>query len=123
MAEIAGYCEICGKQFRKYRKFHKCCSDLCRKIKTEKDNYGYVYQKDEEKKCKHCGNTFITNNQKKVYCCDECYKLHQVTYHVKNIAETRICQVCGKSFETTHHAKKYCESECYKIAKKERENI
>lgn len=123
MGEIVGYCETCGKQFRKYRSFHVCCSDKCRHIKTEKDNYGYVKKEDETKKCLHCKKEFITNLSNKKYCCEECYKAHQFIYHRKNVVSTRVCEVCEKEFETTHHAKKYCSDDCYKVAKKIREKV
>jgi len=123
MGEIIGYCEICNKQFRKYRSFHKCCSDLCRKIKTEKDNYGYKKKKEITKKCLHCKKEFTTNNSKKIYCNDQCYKDHQPTYHIKKEKQTRVCPVCQKEFTTSHPTKLYCNNECYKIAKKEREHV
>ncbi len=123
MGEIVGYCEICGGQFRKYRSFHKCCSDLCRKIKTEKDNYGYVKKKKIIKECLHCKKEFKTNNKKKKYHSNECYKTHQATYHRKKETQTRVCPVCQKEFETTHAAKIYHSNECYSIAKKEREHV
>jgi len=123
MGSTIGYCEICGKQFVKYRSFHNCCSDLCRQIKTEKNNYGYVKQKEKKKKCKHCGKEFVTNNKKKVYCSEECYVAHQPLQRaIKKETHTCICEVCGDKFETTHHAKKYCCYDCYITAKKIREN-
>ncbi len=121
MGSTIGYCESCGKQFVKYREFHKCCSDKCRHIKTEKDNYGYVKKPIVTKKCIHCGEKFETNLKNKKYCSDECYVAHQAVYHRKKDTQTRICGVCNSEFETTHHAKKYCSDECYKVAKKIRE--
>ncbi len=123
MGSIIGYCEVCGKQFKKYRSFHTVCSDQCRRIKTERDDYGYVKKKEEKKKCLHCKKEFTTNNKNKVYCSHECYLAHQLTYHRKKEMQTRICEACGKEFETTHHAKKYCSNECYLKAKKEREHV
>jgi endogenous inhibitor of DNA gyrase (YacG/DUF329 family) len=122
MGELIGYCEICGKQFKKYRDFHACCSNLCRRIKTEKDNYGYTKKEEETKKCLHCGTEFKTNNKNKVYCSKKCYIDHQENYHIKKEIQTRVCEACGKEFETTHHAKKYCSEECYKDTKKIREH-
>ena len=120
MGSIVGYCEICNRQFIKYRSFHKRCSDKCRLIATEKKTY-YVKKKEVKKKCLHCGEQFISNDSKKKYCSDECYEDHQVTYHSRRETAIKTCVLCLSEFETTHHAKVYCSHECYLKAKKERE--
>jgi len=121
MGEVIGYCEICGKQYFRYRSFQKYCSNKCRKIAYEKDNYGYKKKNIEPKKCKHCGKEFKTNNKKKVYCCNDCYVKHQETVYTKIEKEKRKCAVCNKEFESNHVSKKYCSSACYYEAKKQRE--
>ena len=120
MAEFVGYCEICGKQFVKWRPFHKVCSDKCRRIKTERTHYGYTIKEDVTKKCKHCGTEFVTNNKRKVYCCTKCSVAYNREHRIKKETQLQLCEVCQKEFETTHPAKKYCCEECYKEAKKRR---
>jgi len=120
MAELVGYCEICGKQFIKYRSFHKVCSKRCRRIKTERDHYGYKIKEDVTKKCKNCGKEFVSNNKKKVYCCDKCAVAYNKEHRTKKDIRTCVCPVCQKEFETTHYFKKYCSTECYKEAKRRR---
>lgn len=120
MAEFVGYCEICNKQFVKYRSFHSVCSDRCRRIKTERNHYGYELKKDVKKKCKNCSKEFVSNNKKKVYCCTECAVAYNKEHRIKKETQTCVCGVCGSEFETTHHAKKYCCDDCYKEAKRRR---
>lgn len=114
------YCEVCHKQFVPYREFHKRCSNKCRLIATEKDNR-YVKKEIKKKKCKHCGDTFETNNVKKVYCCTQCQELHRRSSYRPKTAREIVCKVCGQSFESTHPAKKYCGPACYADAKKKRQ--
>lgn len=123
MAEIVGYCTICGKQFMKYRPFHAVCSDRCRRIKTERNHYGYEIKEDVDKKCKNCGKEFTSNNKKKVYCCDQCAVEYNKEHRIKKDIQIRVCPVCHSEFETTHHSKAYCSDDCYKEAKRRRDNV
>jgi len=122
MGSVIHYCIICNKQFMPYRSFHEVCSDRCRLIKTERNNYGYTKKKDKTKKCPNCGTEFVTNNKKKVYCNTKCAVEYNATRRIKKETQTHVCEVCHSEFETTHHAKKYCSTECYKIAKRRRDN-
>ena len=123
MAELVHYCTVCNKQFIPYRSFHNVCSDRCRRIKTERNHYGYKIKEDVTKKCKNCGKEFVSNNKKKVYCCDQCAVTYNREHRIKKEIQIRFCGVCGSSFETTHAAKKYCSKECYKKAKRGRDNV
>ena len=122
MEAFVVYCKVCNKQFVKYRSFHKICSDRCRQIQTERDNYGYVRKEAVKKSCAHCGTEFMTNMSRKRFCCDECAVLYNKIHRTKKETQTRICEECGKEFKTTHHAKKYCTTDCYAIVKKRRED-
>lgn len=120
MSTFVGYCIICGKEFVKWRPFHKVCSDLCRKIKAERNHYGYKIKEDVTKKCKNCNKEFVTNNKKKVYCCNECAVVYNKGHRIKKETRRQFCEVCQKEFETTHPAKKYCSDDCYREAKRRR---
>ena len=123
MAELVGYCTICGKQFIKYRPFHEVCSDRCRRIKTERNHYGYELKEDVTKKCKNCGKEFTDNNKKKIYCCNECAVTYNKGHRIKKEIRIQLCPVCYTTFKTTHPTKTYCCNECYREAKKERDSV
>ncbi len=123
MGEVIHYCEVCNKQFIPYRSFHKRCSDLCRRIATEKNNYGYMKKKIVTKECLGCGVEFKTNNIKKTYHSPKCQKWHLSNTRIKKERQSRICPVCHSEFETTHWSKAYCGPDCYKKAKRGREHV
>lgn len=78
-----------------------------------------------EMNCKHCGNSFVSSNNK-VFCSEDCYKEFnrikaRTSYRLKKhqTAETiykkRICPVCENEFKfnfTSQPNKKYCSKEC-----------
>ena len=119
---VIGYCEICGKQFVKYREYHVRCSAECREIATEKLQY---YQKTRivEKQCLHCFETFKTNDAKRRYCSDDCYKAHRLATRTRVKPTKRVCAVCSAEFQSAHGSKKYCSHDCYVVAKKERQRV
>lgn len=74
--EMISTCKKCGKRIQSIRgkKKKQFCSDRCRW------DWWNVHIKEVNKKtfytliCKHCGKEFIAyGNQKRVYCCHECY--------------------------------------------------
>ena len=74
--ELVGACKCCGKTIQsiKGKKRKQFCSDRCRwdwwndHIKEVNKKAYYTLT------CKHCGKEFTAyGNQKRVYCCHECY--------------------------------------------------
>jgi predicted nucleic acid-binding Zn ribbon protein len=104
--------------FEPYRSFQRYCSDRCR-VKVEKRRPSrYKKKPTVRRECKQCGATFETNDDKRHYCSNACYALHEA--HRRKESEVRRCMnpACDKEFTTTHWAKRYCSEECRKEAKK-----
>ena len=86
-------CEICGKET-----YNKYCSKKC---------YGKSQIKEKEDKfCKCCGKTYISNNKKSEYCSRECYWNYrnsnpeikfQTNQGINLISKT--CTNCGNEYQ------------------------
>lgn len=74
--------------------------------------------------CLHCGKEFQFNpNKPKIFCCNECYKLHRTRENKPtNPKKIFICVHCGKEFISKKGTKKrtpmYCSLQCYGLEKR-----
>ncbi len=70
-------------------------------------------KKNMVKKCEYCGEEYISNNDRKMYCKTEC--LHTaIKIRRRKDKVKRNCKYCGNEFETSHLIKMYCNDECYR---------
>ena len=137
-------CPVCGKTFSG-RLSQKFCSASCKEIdirNRRKAARAEYYQKNKEKLkaysrensnkpkekiekvCPVCGETFITTDNKKVYCSPECrYEVEKrsILENRKKPEHNKVCPICGKEFISHHASRIYCSDECYKQATINRE--
>jgi len=114
-------CKNCGKMFEKYRAYHVFCSDACRDYYyMKKKKEGYKKKPEREKKCKYCGQVFVTNSRKKTYCSAECQRLALGKLYRPVEERTVTCLICQKVFKTRHQYQTYCCHNHYAQAQKER---
>lgn len=114
-------CEFCGKEFRSPTKRRRFCSDICwkkyrsqtgepkekrepRKIRKPRENLIPI------KKCRYCGNEFITTYNQRIYCCEDCR--NQAAKEQRETIHTKKCKYCGKEFTTTYNQRIYCSTFC-----------
>lgn len=73
------------------------------------------------KVCPKCGKEFKSDNVRRVYCNDRCYKNAKMCRHyrrfVENINREKYkCNKCGIEYLPTHKTQRYCSSDCANLA-------
>lgn len=110
-------CKYCNKEFVTTKiNLRTCCTPECY-ILYRKENGLCGYSKSQEKKCKVCGNKFITRRSTWVHCSKECAHITRLE-QMKIINASRHpiidkkCKRCGKDFTTSGTKKIYCNEWC-----------
>jgi hypothetical protein len=60
--------------------------------------------------CLECGNEFITENKRSLYCSTYCKSKHSKLN--KGSMVIIVCGYCGKNFESSNRSNRFCSSEC-----------
>lgn len=66
--------------------------------------------------CKECGNIFIKQNERHIFCCNKCratYRNKRISNETKKIRETEeVCNYCNSIFVRKSFLQKYCSKKC-----------
>lgn len=122
-------CLICGKLLPKTASSRqKYCSVMCNhqaKVEQARIRERVKYRNTAlEKKCPHCGTTFYTHEDNKIFCCASCRKLYDMAHRKKAeqapvgedfILTQRVCPVCGTTFTPHAHNQVACSSKCSSV--------
>lgn len=121
-------CPQCGVNLESigitYRGGTPCCSDECR----EKRRWVIARANNNVKRCKHCGEEFITHGYKE-YCSTSCEKAANPppikTPEPCIIEKKANCEICGAVFQQRPNGLHFtCSTECSKIrAKRKAEEV
>lgn len=100
-------CKNCGKEFEDYESNHRqfCCRDCKNEYQSK------ICDGHKIKKCKGCGKTFRSRENRTQYCSIECYYKFIRDNSYTKVA--RKCKCCGKKFFPDHHKRQFCSKQCW----------